>query len=372
MYQYQHGGDIYSQKTTPEGKPFKDFSANINPLGMPKSVKKAIIEALPNCVRYPDAFCRELKEATAAFLKVPADYLFFGNGAADVLFRLTLALKPQKAMLLAPTFADYEKALRSVNCEITYYNLPKDKGFRIQEDILKKLQPDLDIVVICNPNNPTGLVCEQGLLKKVLERCQTNGTVLLIDECFMDFVPMEEGYSFRTKLKGYKNLVILKAFTKTFAMPGVRLGYCMTANKKLIKGLHEAGQDWNVSIMAQEAGKAAVQELEYLRKSFAYVAKQRTMMLKRLKQLPDIKVYDSLTNYIFFKLKNTKNLPEQLKAKGFLIRSCANYHNLGEEYYRIAVNKQADNLALLKALEEILLKEEKINSKLKNNLKSYS
>lgn len=354
MYQYQHGGDIYSQKTTPEGKPFKDFSANINPLGMPKSVKKAIIEAIPSCVTYPDAFCRELKEVTAAFLKVPADYLFFGNGAADVLFRLTLALKSRKAMLLAPTFADYEKALRSVNCEVTYYNLPKNKGFRIQEDILEQLQPDLDMLVICNPNNPTGLVCEQSLLAKVLERCQANGTVLLIDECFMDFVPVEEGYSFRTKLKQYKNLVILKAFTKTFAMPGVRLGYCMTANKKLITGLHEAGQDWNVSIMAQQAGKAAVKELDYLAKSFAYVARQREYMLKRMKQLPGITVYDSLTNYIFFKLAQPLDLSELLKAKGFLIRSCANYHNLGVGYYRVAVNRQADNRALLKALEEIL------------------
>lgn len=354
MYQYQHGGDIYSQKTTAEGKSFVDFSANINPLGLPKGVKKAIISSLASCINYPDAFCRELKAATAEFLQVKADYLFFGNGAADVLFRLALALKPAKALLLAPTFADYEKALRSVDCEISYYNLPKELGFTVEEGILEQLQPGLDIVVICNPNNPTGLVCQEALLQRILDRCKQIGATLLIDECFMDFVPTAKAYSFRTRLADYDNLVILKAFTKTFAIPGVRLGYCMTGNTRLIARLHEVGQDWNVSIMAQEAGKAAVLEKAYLTKAFAYVEKQRTYFVKELRKLPRITVYDSLANYIFFRLPEPRNLVEQLKERGFLIRSCANYHNLGEGYYRIAVKKQSENRALLKELKEIL------------------
>lgn len=354
MYQYQHGGDIYSQKTTAEGKPFVDFSANINPLGLPQGVKKAIIKSLASCVNYPDAFCRELAEATSNFLQVPQAYLFFGNGAADVLFRLALALKPQQALLLAPTFADYEKALLSVECAISYYKLPEAQNFTVQTDILEQLQPGIDIVVICNPNNPTGRICEQALLTQILERCSQIGATLLIDECFMDFVPQEVAYSFRTKLEQYKNLVILKAFTKTFAIPGVRLGYCMSGNAELMARLHEVGQDWNVSIMAQEAGKAAVRETAYLEKSFAYVQKQRKWMLKKLAELPGITLYGSLANYIFFHLPVPQNLVAQLKERGFLIRSCANYQNLGPGYYRIAVKKQTENIALLKVLQEIL------------------
>lgn len=354
MYQYQHGGDIYSQKTTAAGKPFVDFSANINPLGLPKGVKKAIIQSLKDCVNYPDAFCRELAEATGNFLQVNKDYLFFGNGAADVLFRLALALKPRKALLLAPTFADYEKALCSVDCKVNYYKLPPEFGFTVQENILKAIKTTTDMVVICNPNNPTGAICEEALLLKILERCQAVGATLLIDECFMDFVPGEVAYSFRTKLEEYPNLVILKAFTKTFAIPGVRLGYCMTANTELLGRLHEVGQDWNVSIMAQEAGKAAVRETKYLAKSFAYVQKQRLMMIEKLKELPGFTVYNSLANYIFFHVAEPKDLVEQLKEQGFLIRSCANYHNLGSGYYRIAVNTKRENKALLKALYKIL------------------
>ena len=354
MYKYQHGGDIYSEKLAPNGKPFVDFSANINPLGIPQGVKKAIINSLDSCVNYPDAFCRELKEATGKFLGIPRDYLFFGNGAADVLFRLSLALKPKKALLLAPTFADYEKALRSVDCEICYYNLPKGYGFSVQQNILEQIVPGLDIVVICNPNNPTGLVCEEKLLEAVLDRCKEVGATLLIDECFMDFVPQEFAYSFRAKLSKYKNLVILKAFTKTFAIPGVRLGYCMTSNKKLLAGLHEAGQDWNVSIMAQEAGKAAVLETEYLAKSYAYIQEQRENMQEALRKIVGVRVYPSLANYIFLQIADSQGVVEELKERGFLIRSCANYHNLGKDYYRIAVKKQNENKALIKALKEIL------------------
>ena len=354
MYKYEHGGDIYSQKVTAEGKPFVDFSANINPLGIPQGIKKAIVKSIGSCVNYPDAFCRELAEATGAFLKVNKDYLFFGNGAADVLFRLALSLKPHKALLLAPTFADYEKALRSVDCEIELYALDKKQGFMVEESILEQLQPGIDMVVVCNPNNPTGLVCPKDILEQILERCKEIGATLLIDECFMDFVPVEEAYSFRTKLAKYKNLVILKAFTKTFAIPGVRLGYCMTSNKELLARLHEMGQDWNVSIMAQEAGKAAVLETEYLAKSFAYVEKQRIIMQKQLKQLPGMTVYGSLANYIFFHLAQPKDFVAQLKERGFLIRSCANYHNLGQGYYRVAVKTQSENRALVRALKEIL------------------
>lgn len=354
MYQYQHGGDIYSEKTTSTGKAFIDFSANINPFGLPEGVRAAIISSLDRCVNYPDAFCRELKAATAEFLGVNPDYLFFGNGAADVLFRLTMAVKPRTALLLAPTFADYEKALRSVGCEIELYKLSQE-DFLVKENILQQITPGLDILVICNPNNPTGLICDKLLLKAVLDRCRECGTIMLIDECFMDFVAADKGFSFREYLQEYPNLVILKAFTKTFAMPGVRLGYCMTSKEEIHLGLHEMGQDWNVSIMAQEAGIAAVKEKQYLQESFAYINRERKFLLENLQELPGMRVWPSLANYIFFKLQEEpEGFTAKLKEQGFLIRSCANYHNLGDGYYRIAVKSHEDNVALLEALKEII------------------
>ena len=351
MYKYQHGGDVYSNKLAPNGKPFVDFSANINPLGIPNGVKVALRNALKQCVNYPDPFCRELRTATANFLQVAEENIFFGNGAADVLFRLALALKPRKALLLAPTFADYEKALRSVDCDIEYYYLQEEMAFKVQQDILQSITPEIDVVVICNPNNPTGQLTNRELLLEILNKCVEVNAKLLIDECFMDFVDEAKAFSMRDLLEQYPNLIILKAFTKTFAIPGVRLGYCLCADQELHENLHRCGQDWSVSILAQEAGKAALLEKEYLVKSFELIQRERKYLIRHLKCL-GAKIYGSEANYIFFRMKQPKNLVEVLKKQGYLIRSCANYHNLGEDYYRIAVKVRCFNYGLIKAIME--------------------
>lgn len=351
MYKYQHGGDVYSNKLAPDGKPFVDFSANINPLGIPNGIKVAIRNALKQCVNYPDPFCRELRTATAEFLHVAEDNIFFGNGAADVLFRLALALKPRKALLLAPTFADYEKALRSVDCEIEYYNLQEQNDFKVEQGILQVITPATDVVVICNPNNPTGQLTDRKLLLEILNKCVEANAKLLVDECFMDFVDEDKAFSMRDLLEQFPNLIILKAFTKTFAIPGVRLGYCLNADQELHQRLHQCGQDWSVSILAQEAGKAALLEQEYLTKSFKLIQRERKYLIRHLKCL-GAKVYGSEANYIFFRMKQPKNLVDILKEEGYLIRSCANYHNLGEDYYRVAVKIRSFNFGLINAIME--------------------
>ena len=349
MYTYVHGGDVY----TASGKNnIVDYSANINPLGLPQFVKKAIVKSLNGCVDYPDPFCRRLSAKLANFLAVPQNYIFFSNGAADVLFKLALALRPKKALLLAPTFADYEKALRSVDCDICYYLLQEAHGFEPQPDILKQLTVDLDMVVICNPNNPTGKLIDKALLEQVIAKCKQLNIRILIDECFMDFVAEEKAYSMLPKLAANKQLVILKAFTKTYAMPGLRLGYCLTADEALVLRLHEVGQDWNVSTPAQEAGIAALDETAYVARAKALIAKERRYLTNVLQKCGAV-TYGSEANYIFFKMPQPLDLKEQLAKKGFLIRSCANYHNLQGNYYRIAVKRHADNMRFAKALKEV-------------------
>lgn len=352
MYKYEHGGDIYSQETTVNGKAFVDFSANINPLGLPLGVKEAIKSALKNCINYPDPFCRELRTATAQYLQVAEENIFFGNGAADVLFRVALALKPKNALLLAPTFADYEKALRSVDCKIHYHELQEHRGFKITKSILRDITPRTDVVVICNPNNPTGQLTERELLVKILNKCVEVNAKLLIDECFMDFVDEDKAFSMRDLLEQYPNLIILKAFTKTFAMPGVRLGYCLNGDQELHNRLHQCGQDWSVSVLAQEAGKAALKEQYYLCAAFTLIREERQYLINQLRAL-GAEVYGSEANYIFFKMEKLKNLDALLREQGYLIRSCANYHNLNEDYYRIAVKTRVLNRGLIKAIKEV-------------------
>lgn len=351
MYTYVHGGDIYSKKFENRGKIF-DFSANINPFGLPKGVKEALKKAAVNCADYPDPFCRELSEAVAKFHNISSESLFFSNGAADVLFRLALAIKPKKTLLLAPTFADYEKAYNVSGSEFVYYTVLEENDFEIQENILDEIDESLDLMVICNPNNPTGKLIKQDILFKVLEKCKEKNIKLLIDECFIDFVNEKDKYSFIEAVKDYSNLIILKAFTKTYAMAGVRLGYCITSNHNLIKACREVGQDWSVSTLAQKAGIAAIKETDYFIKSHDYIEKERLLLLTSLNKL-GFKTYSSLANYIFFHTDVT-DLKEKLEKYNIVIRSCGNYRNLGKGYYRVAVKRKTDNKYLIKCLKEIL------------------
>ena len=230
--------------------------------------------------------------------------------------------------------------------------LQEENNFEPQSDILRQLTPDIDFVVICNPNNPTGKLIDKELLTEIIEKCQKLNIKILIDECFMDFVADENAYSMIEKLQSNNNLIILKAFTKTYAMPGLRLGYCLTSDTDLLLRMHECGQDWNVSVPAQEAGCAALDETAYVEKAKKLIAKERRYLTAALNRL-GAKTYGSEANYIFFKLEQPHDLKEQLLKKGFLIRSCANYHNLNGNYYRIAVKRHAVNIRFIKALKEV-------------------
>lgn len=352
MYKYEHGGDIYSEQTTADGKQMVDFSANINPLGLPLGVKEALKAAIKECGNYPDPFCRKLREATAAYLDVKPEYLFFGNGASDLLFRLAVALKPTVGMVYAPTFADYAKALQSVKCRVKNYYLLEENDFLPTRDIVGKMAVNTKIFILCNPNNPTGQITSRATIERLLQKCRVIKCKLLVDECFMDLVDPAKAFSMRDLLEEYPEIIILKAFTKTFAMPGVRLGYLMCSDKELLEKLYKSGQDWSVSVLAQAAGIAALKEKEYLHESLMLLQEERKYLISQLKAL-GARVYGSEANYIFFYLPYPQNLEELLRQQGYIIRSCANYENLGQGYYRIAVKTRVLNRGLIKAIKEV-------------------
>lgn len=347
MYKYEHGGDIYATK-----KSCIDFSANINPLGMPTNVKQALRQAAGHCEAYPDPFCRELTRALAVYWQINKNNILCGNGAADLLFKLALALRSRKTLLLAPTFADYEKALRVTGSEFVYYTLKEENSFVPGADILDYLTEDVDLVVICNPNNPTGKTMPQDLLEYLLIKANKNNTKVLVDECFMEFVGID-GYSLIPSLNRYQNLIILRAFTKIYAMAGVRLGYLMTADSTILDACRINSQDWSVSTLAQEAGLAALQNKEYLIKTQEYVKQEREYLIKNLHAV-GIPTYGSEANFILFKVNNIRGFGTKMAKVGILVRSCANYHGLTSSFYRIAVRNRKDNRIFVKKLKELL------------------
>lgn len=336
-----HGGDIYSYN-----KSLIDFSVNINPLGTPRSVYKAGVKALGQSESYPDMLCRSLRYAIAKNIGLSLDNIICGNGAAELIFNAVYALKPKKALLLAPTFAEYEAALNAVGTEIIYYELKEENGFAVCEDVLNYLD-GCDMVFICNPNNPTGVCTPKELVLKITE----SGAFVIADECFMDFVQDNEHYSVIDMIHKYNNLFVLKAFTKLYAMPGIRLGFAVCGNMDLIEKMYGVRQPWNVSLAAQIMGIAALDETDLPQRTRALVADERAYLFAELTRL-GISCVPSQVNFILFKAQ--KGIDKELLKQGILIRNCSNYRGLGEGWYRIAVKTHNDNLRLIRAVEVIL------------------
>lgn len=351
MYQYVHGGDIYSDPALQDNKELLDYSANINPLGIPLSVRKAIKDAIGNCVNYPDPFCRELRAKLGSYFHLPAAMIYCGNGAADVLFRIMTALQPKRTLVLAPTFADYEKAALTVGSKMDYFTLREEDDFTVTPAILKAITKRTQMVVLCNPNNPTGKLMDKDLLLTVLKHCEELQIPLLIDECFMDFVADESAYSMTDQLANHPGLIILKAFTKSYAIPGVRLGYCLTSDASLIEKLYTSGQDWNVSALAQAAGIAALDEDAYLAESRQLLAEERNYLITQLRMI-GLKVFEGSANYILIKSLHDFHWPEKLRKHHILIRDCSNYRGLSTGFYRIAVKTRKDNRKLIKIMKD--------------------
>ena len=353
MYEYVHGGDIYSDPSFKRNKDMLDYSANINPLGIPAGVRSALKAAVADSVNYPDPFCRELRARLSRHFSLPAEMIYCGTGAADVLFRIMTALQPKRTLVLAPTFADYEKAALTAGSKIDYFTLYEKNDFAVTPEILKAITKRTQMVVLCNPNNPTGKLIDEELLITVLRHCEELQIPLLVDECFMDFVQDREAYSLLDQLAAHPGLIILKAFTKIFAIPGVRLGFCLTSDASLIDKLYACGQDWNVSTLAQAAGIAALDETDYLAETHELIAVEKAYLIAQLR-LIGLKVFEGAANYLLIKTLHNYPWPEKLKKHHILIRDCSNYRGLSAGYYRIAVKTRRDNRKLIRIMKELV------------------
>ncbi len=343
-----HGGDIYTPRDTEE--PLCDFSANINPLGMPPEVQRAIVEHIPDYAAYPDPLCRDLRGALADHHQLDAANIVCGNGAADLIFRLVLARRPRRALVLAPTFAEYAQALALVGCSVEHYPLKRARDFALDEGILAAIEPGLDMLFLCNPNNPTGMPADPALLQQVLQRCRRCGVLLVVDECFVDFMAEEARYSLCPQLQNQPQLCILRAFTKMYAMAGVRLGYLLCGRPALAEQIRATGQPWSVSTVAAVSGIAALKCQQHRRQTVLLVEKNRWLLTEGLRRL-GFTVYPSMANYLLFSAGDTQ-LAFKLAQRGILIRDCRNYEGLQPGDYRVAVRGESDCRRLLAALHQ--------------------
>lgn len=337
-----HGGNIFAYNVE------YDFSANLNPLGIPQAVKQAVIESAPFWGSYPDPDCTALVQKISEYEDIPAEQIVCGNGADDLIFRIAAAFRPERALLCAPSFGEYRRALEAQGCCIRTHFLHETEDFLLTEEYLNALTPETDLAIVCTPNNPTGQSIPPALLEKLSERCRKNDILLLIDGCFLDFTE-HGGFSLNGFLE--KHVILLKAFTKSYAMPGLRLGYALCGDAVLAATLRSTGQFWSVSTPAQSAGMAALTVWGYLPEARALVRQERKFLTEAL-SAAGVKVFPSDANFLLF--RTVPGLAEFLLREKILIRSCESFEGLDGRYYRIAVRTHQENAILLDGIRRFL------------------
>lgn len=337
-----HGGDIYRNYVS------LDFSVNVNPLGVPGSVKTAIQKAVEDCSAYPDIEAERLKRSVSRMQSVPAEHLILGNGSSELFLAVVHSINPKKTVIPIPSFLGYEYAAKAAEGEIIYYALREENGFCVTESFCESLTEDVDLLFLANPNNPTGALIHPPVLKQILAHCRELGIYVVLDECFIEFCDAD--CSMVSQLTEFDNLILIRAFTKIFAIPGVRLGYLVCSNKALLRKIRENIPEWNLSCFAHAAGCACALETAYISQTAGYIKKERKFLEKELGKRGCL-VFPSAANFLLCYSKEP--LYRKLLEHGILIRDCRNFRGLYEGFYRIAVRNRDENIQLMRVLDEI-------------------
>jgi threonine-phosphate decarboxylase len=358
-----HGGDIYTNGLL-QGRELIDYSSNINPLGVPKSFIDNISEGIKALTRYPDIQYRDVLKALSEYIQCRSEYFVLGNGAAEI---IDLVIACHKSLLIVvPSFIEYEINAEKWNCSIEYSylkekindnNLLKYEYVQLSydyEDILNKLQK-VEAMILGNPNNPNGNIIDKVEFRKILEYCENNNKVIIIDEAFIEFTG-DKQHSFAEEVKTYKCLFVIRALTKFFAVPGIRFGYGISSNNNLIKNIKAKQNPWNINCFAEVAVKHVLKDEQYIEQSNQWIIEERLGFLEQLKAISFIdKVFLTYGNYVLCKLNGlgSEKFYSLCLSEGFLIRKCNNYRGLDDHYVRLAIKDRKSNEKFISMLQRL-------------------
>ncbi|HJG08105.1 threonine-phosphate decarboxylase [Megamonas hypermegale] len=357
MQKFEHGGDIKSVIRENNLNEIMDFSANINPYGLSSNIKNAILADLDNIIHYPQPNAEDLRKKIGETYNIAGDKIIVGNGAVEIIYTLCHILKPKNVLIVSPGFSEYERAARSAGADIHYAMLDEKLDFNSpMRDIIVNIKGN-DLLFIGNPNNPTGTLYMLEDMELLIEHAENNGCFVVVDESFMDFIKTSEAFSVLPLVEKYHNLLVLHSLTKFYAIPGLRLGFAAT-DHEVLDPLYAAKDIWNVNSLAQAAGMAALDDKKYQRRSRTYTRTEINYLYEELSTLDKLKVYEPTVNFILVNISKTGLTATQLREKllkyNIIIRNCANYPGLDENYVRFAVRTREENDELVDALTEIL------------------
>lgn len=364
--QETHGGNIYilSEKLRLNEKDIIDFSTSINPIGVPKSVNSVIKDNIKYLHNYPDPDAKRLRLQIAKQHKINPESIICGNGSTEMIYLVARALRPERVLIPAPTFSEYERACKIRDgLRVMRYELKREKDFdlNIEEfiDAMSGKQVPITrhashitafvMAFLCNPNNPTGRALKKADVIKIADASKKLKCYLVVDEAFIDFVPEE---SVIKEVGKNPYLIVLRSLTKFYALSGLRIGYGVFP-LNITETIKKHKEPWTVNTLAQTAGIAALKDIEFKKKTFRVIKQEKDFLEKEFKRL-EISYIPSQANYYLLRFDNAKEIISILKNKGILVRDCSNFKGLDGKYIRIAVKSRKDNILLLNYLEQLL------------------
>jgi threonine-phosphate decarboxylase len=356
MSSFPHGGNVFAIARALGVPPedILDFSASINPLGPAPGVREAVAAAFDRLVHYPDSDCMELRLALAGRHGLATENLCVGNGSTELIYLLPRLVAGRRALVIAPPFSEYARALHRDGLEVGYLHLSPEDGFALHPERLReRLKDGYDLVMLANPGNPTGRLYPLPEVRTIRDLCREAGSFLVIDEAFMDFC---EAASAKRLAAADDGLLLLRSMTKFYALPGLRLGYGIGSPATIARlaGLREP---WSVNTLAQAAGLASLTAPGHAEQTLTLVAGERQRLFDGISALPSLRPFPGAANYLLVEITAgppAGELARLLLQERILIRVCGNFTGLDERFFRVAVRLPEENDRLLAGLGEIL------------------
>lgn len=328
------------------------FGANVNPLGLSGQVKKDLAKHLDIISSYPDRDYTDLKKAIAAYTNTSPEHIVVGNGSTELISLLISQRAPKRALLLGPTYSEYARELNLVGGTLEYYNLKEEQDFRLDiSDLTDTLKSDIDLLIICNPNNPTSSAISTADMKKLLTVCRSLGIFVMIDETYIEFAPEGTSLSAVSLVPEFDNFMVIRGVSKFFAAPGLRFGYGLTSNQAFLQTLLTHQNPWSLNSVGAYAGERMLKDTDYIKKTWTLIDSERTRMCTELSGLDTVKIYPAYANFVLVRILKegltSFDVFEKAIHQNLMIRDCSSFESLNGEYVRFCIMNPEDNDRLL-------------------------
>ena len=356
-----HGSDLEKIEQV-YGIPKKDivsFAANVNPLGVSFRLRETLANHIDAITTYPDREYTSLRTAISHYVDAPVDHILVGNGSTELISIFIQLRKPKKALIIGPTYSEYEREVSLGGGRCHYFPLKEADNFQLNLDgLFHELASDVDLLVICNPNNPTSSHIRRSDMRKILDVCKQKDIFVMVDETYVEFADDMDAITSIPLTDYYNNIIILRGISKFFAAPGLRLGYAVCGNKKLLNEINQKKNPWTINSLASIAGEIMFSDETYKNKTKTLISTERTRICKRLESCPNLKVYPASANFVLLKILKeditSEDLFEASIQKGFMIRDCSTFPFLDNHYIRFCFMNPEQNDRLVDTLLDAL------------------